>query len=100
LDQRRAVEEGTHLGLMEKGRMYNAFCKMQFREKASKNLISENKEIACYILQDVTKTTVGDISRTPSSQDRFLPTIDRSNWLKRTDREKLYCLCSLFRISP
>jgi len=51
------------LGLMEKGGMYSAFYKMQFRENASKNLISENKEIACYILQDVTKTTVGDISR-------------------------------------
>jgi hypothetical protein len=65
LDQRRAVEEGTHLGLMEKGGMYSAFYKIQFREKASKNF-SENKEIACYTLQDVTKTTVGDISRNPS----------------------------------
>jgi hypothetical protein len=50
---------------MEKGGMYSAFYRMQFIEKASKNLISENKEIACYTLQDVTKTTVGDISRSP-----------------------------------
>ena len=33
LDQGRIVEEGTHLGLMEKGGMYSAFYKMQFREE-------------------------------------------------------------------
>jgi len=33
LDNGRIVEEGTHLGLMEKGGMYSAFYKMQFREE-------------------------------------------------------------------
>jgi ATP-binding cassette subfamily B protein len=33
LDDGRIVEEGTHLELMEKGGMYSAFYKMQFREK-------------------------------------------------------------------
>ena len=33
LDQGRIVEEGTHLALMEKGGMYSAFYKMQFREE-------------------------------------------------------------------
>jgi len=33
LDQGRIVEKGTHLGLMEKGGMYSAFYKMQFREE-------------------------------------------------------------------
>ena len=33
LDEGRIVEEGTHLGLMEKGGMYSAFYKMQFREE-------------------------------------------------------------------
>ena len=33
LDDGRIVEEGTHLGLMEKGGMYSAFYKMQFREE-------------------------------------------------------------------
>jgi ATP-binding cassette subfamily B protein len=33
LDDGRIVEEGTHLGLMEKGGMYSSFYKMQFREE-------------------------------------------------------------------
>ncbi|MFZ0966542.1 MAG: ABC transporter ATP-binding protein [Candidatus Bathyarchaeia archaeon] len=33
LDDGRIVEEGTHLELMEKGGMYSAFYKMQFREE-------------------------------------------------------------------
>jgi ATP-binding cassette subfamily B protein len=33
LDQGRIVEKGTHLELMEKGGMYSAFYKMQFREE-------------------------------------------------------------------
>jgi ABC-type multidrug transport system fused ATPase/permease subunit len=33
LDQGGIVEEGTHLGLMEKGGMYSSFYRMQFREE-------------------------------------------------------------------
>jgi ABC-type multidrug transport system fused ATPase/permease subunit len=33
LDQGRMVEEGTHMELMERGGMYSAFYKMQFREE-------------------------------------------------------------------
>jgi ATP-binding cassette subfamily B multidrug efflux pump len=43
LDQGRMVEEGTHLGLMEKGGMYSAFYKMQFREEEGIEKTSKGK---------------------------------------------------------
>jgi hypothetical protein len=54
------------------------------RRKQKTDIFPKDRSLGCNTISR------GDVSRSPSSHDRFLLRIDESNWLKRTDRRNSY----------